>query len=419
MKKLKLIQSVILLTSLGLFVTNCQKDINSPQIKVQDITGFVQKGPFISGSSVIIYDLQPDITPNGKSYNTMITDNKGTFHIANIPLSSNYAALRADGFYYNEISGTQSASQITLYALSDVSGKNTLTINLLTHLEKARVEYLMKSGLSFSDSKSQAQSEILKIFGFQNTSLKSSEDLNIIQTGEDNGKLLAITAILQGNHYEGELTELLSNISEDIKTDGKLDNETLGSELVNQSRFLDTIAIKSNLIKRYNDLGQNPNVPVFGKYIGYFNMNTKFKFTNVIEYPENGKTGPNILAENKSDYTRASSDKQSCSVAAKLPRGAFIKVKLIPDSISGGDYDPIKHIQNPVIYAAWGLHMVIGEDTGWSGNYDSYVHGPVIENTNSERIIDTQIDLFSPGSGTIEIYENNQANPTRRKHIKW
>lgn len=415
----KIFFQIVVLCILFSCISSCRQDSDTMQIKIQDITGVVQKGPFISGSSIILYDLYSDISPSGKSFNSSITDNNGTFHLNNITLSSSYAALRADGFYFNEISGKQSVAQITLNALVDLAGKNAINVNLLTHLEKARVEYLIKTGKSFSEAKTQTQNEILEIFGFQGSGSKSFEDLNIIQDGEDNAKLLAITSILQGDHHEAELTELLSNISEDIKADGKLDNEPVCSELINQSRFLDTTLIKSNLKKRYEELGINPVTPNFGKYINNFNITSKFKFTKFIEYPENGKSGLNVLARDKSDYSAEKNANQTFSVTASLPRSTSLIVKFIADSIGGGDFDPIKHLQNPVIYAQWGLHLAVGEDSGWEGRYDSAINGVVIENTGSERIIDTVIDLFSHGSGTIEIYENNQVPATRTKHIKW
>lgn len=407
----------LLPTLLGL--TSCKQDSDFVQLKIQKISGQVQKGPFITGSSVSLYDLQSDFVPSGKSYNSLITDNNGTFQYENITLSSNFAALRADGFYFNEVSGKQSIVQITLNALVDLSEKNSVNVNLLTHLEKPRVEYLIKDGKSFTEAKFQAQNEILGVFGFQYSGLKSFEDLNIGQNGEDNGKLLAITAILQGNHNEAELTELLTNISEDLKVDGKLDSPALGSELINQSRFLDTTLIKTNLSNRYHELGLNPVIPEFGKYIKSFINTTKFEFTSFIEYPLTGKSGINILTGDKFDFSTENNDNQSFSVTAKLPRSASLKVKLIPDSIGGGDFDPIKHILNPVIYAQWGLHLIFGEDSGWEGGYDTSTNAHIIKNTSSERIIDTAIDLLEHGSGTIEIYENNQASPTRKKHVKW
>ena len=163
MKKSYRILSIVILFLMTAFLTNCQKDSSSTST-VQDITGYVQKGPFINGSSVTVYDLQSDLTASGKSFNTQITDNKGTFGLNNISISSNNIGLRADGFYFNEVSGEQSAAQITLNALADISGKSDINVNVMTHLEKPRVEYLMKNGKSFADAKIQAQKEILSIF---------------------------------------------------------------------------------------------------------------------------------------------------------------------------------------------------------------------------------------------------------------
>jgi hypothetical protein len=49
--------------------------------------------------------------------------------------------------------------------------------------------------------------------------------------------LLAITAILQGYRTISDMTELLTDIAEDIRTDGTLERKDLGSALLNHARF--------------------------------------------------------------------------------------------------------------------------------------------------------------------------------------
>lgn len=210
MKKHLGFSKMIIMASMTMVLTNCKLDNDSQNIVqdvVHNVAGYAQKGPFISGSSVTVYDLQSDLSASGMTYNSEINDNKGTFELNDISLSSNYVRLRVDRFYFNEILGQQSASQITLYALSDISKKSDVNINLLTHLEKVRVEYLMKSGKSFEDSKIQAQKEVLAIFNIEKGDIKTSEKLNISENGADNGILLAISTILQGYHSESEMTE--------------------------------------------------------------------------------------------------------------------------------------------------------------------------------------------------------------------
>ena len=74
-----------------------------------------------------------------------------------------------------------------------------------------------------------------------------TENLNITQAGDDNAILLAISSILQGYRTESELTEMLSKISEDIKTDGILNDTVVVSDLINHAIYLDTLAIRNNL----------------------------------------------------------------------------------------------------------------------------------------------------------------------------
>lgn len=213
------------------------------------------------------------------SFNTQITNNEGNFAIEEVALSSDYINLRADGFYFNEVTGTPSVSQITLYALADISDSSNINVNILTHLEKPRVEYLMKNGKTFTEAKSQAQKEILAIFSIEKEDIKTSEYLSITESGTDNTILLAVSAILQGFRSESDLTELLSNISNDIKEDGTLDNAGLGSQLVGHALLLDTTAVRDNLISRYEALGTAVNFGGFGAYIREFLGQTDFDDT--------------------------------------------------------------------------------------------------------------------------------------------
>jgi len=289
---------------INLCLSGCKKNKESYQL--QNVTGHVQKGPFVNGTSISIFDLQQDLSATGKSFNVQILDNKGTFELNNMPLTSQYASLRADGFYFNEITGQQSIAQITLYALTDITSKTNINVNILTTLEKSRIEYLVKNGKAFGDAKAQAQKEILAIFNITKNDVKSSENMDISSSGEDNAILLAISSIIQGYRTESEMTELISNISSDIREDGFLNSSATSSALINHAVSLDTLSIKANLSKRYSDLGTNASIPNFGKYLTNFITKSNFIITNtVINYPENGLYGTNILALNKTNYVSA------------------------------------------------------------------------------------------------------------------
>ncbi len=376
------------------------------------LQGLAQKGPFINGSSITIYELKSDLTPTGKTFNTQIKDNKGTFGIDNISLSSNFVSIRADGFYYNEILGKQSVSQITLYALTDITDHKNININLLTHLEKPRVEYLMKSGLSFSDAKKQAQKEILAIFNIRKDTINSSEDLNIAVEGVDNGILLAISAMLQGYRTESEMTELLSNISEDIRMDGVLNSNLSGSNLVTHSVLLDTLAIKTKLVNRYDAMGASANVPNFGSYIDNFIAKTSFVSTNsLINYPATGSYGRNLLFMTDTSYS--STEGKYLSMAAQIPEGLSLKIRLT--KIAAIVNLPVDSFQW-VPPSSWAY----SQNINWVvGLFDKNLKTQMYTAYSSGIYCDIAIRILESGRYQIEFFENNATVARRKKIVQY
>ena len=263
---------IVLIILLVSIINSCKKgtDLNVISIKKEKLSGYVQKGPYINGTSILMYELDASLGQTGKNFSTQIIDNKGSFEISNITLSSQYVEFLADGYYFNEVTGNISPSPLSLYALSDITNLSTVNVNILTHLEKSRVEYLVGEGLTFTAAKDSAQKEVLEIFGFQTNNIDQSEKLDISIDKQENAILLAISLILQGDRSVGDLTELLANISTDIQQDGELDDKSILSNLKNSTLGLDLAGIRSNLQKRYEDLGYSTTIPDFETYINNF-----------------------------------------------------------------------------------------------------------------------------------------------------
>ena len=244
MKKLKLLFLPTIL-ALGLMLS-CAKKEESPPSEDTDsssssavtVSGKVQKGPYVQGTEITVRELDSTMTPTGNTFTGTIDDNTGSFSIKGT-LTNKIAELAADGYYFNEVSGSLSTAKLALQAFSDLTDSSSVNVNLMTHLEKKRVEYLMdNSKMTFAAAKTQAQTEIMKIFNIDNVTLGNSETLDISQSGDGNAVLLAISAILQSDKTEAELTELLSTINTDIRTDGTLDSTNTKATLVTAMEYL-------------------------------------------------------------------------------------------------------------------------------------------------------------------------------------
>lgn len=319
MNLLKLITTVVIAIAL----LSCG-DKTTP-VKKDQVDGVIQKGPFINGSTVSIAELDGELNPTGRKFDSQIINNSGLFTIKNIELESQYVELKADGFYFNEVHGVKSASQLTLYSLSDLSKKDTVNVNILSHLERGRMLYLLEKGSNFNEAKYKARTEVLSIFGIApDEDVDEFDDLDISKAGESNAILLAASVILQGNRDTAGLSELLADISTDIRTDGILDSASTISKIVTQAEVLNLENVRTNLDKRYKELGVEFIIPEFEKYVNLFLKAYEY---HILQFPEEGKHGKNLLyyLVNSEDFDEMIDDgcfyvkSGSYSIAAEIP----------------------------------------------------------------------------------------------------
>jgi len=388
------------------------KDENIPEgISKEKLSGYIQKGPFLNGTSVSVSELNKDLSQTGKQYSSKIKDNQGTFELTNVQLSSPYVELKADGYYFNEVTGETSKSQLTLYALADVSNISTLNVNVLSTLEQARVENLVARGLSFADAKKKAMEEVLAIFSLSKSDMQCSEMLYINKSGEDNAILLAISAILQGYRSEAELSELLANISADISTDGKLDSEALGTALISHAKFLNAIDIRMNLVARYTEIGGTIQIPEFEKYIAQFIKNSTFKAVSLVTYPEIIEGFLNLLNEKNLIFPSGYGVPPLYVVpfsflSANTVKGVSLKIKL--EYIEGGNH----------AMGYWGYNL--SEESNWIESAYDFVNNSQIFNViESGKPANLKMS-FQDGNGKkirISYFENNDLVATKSRII--
>ncbi len=319
-----------------LFFPSCDRNDNESElvdIFLIDFAGYVQKGPFIAGSSITISELTSDLQPSGKVFITQIDNNSGKFELLNVELESQFVHLKADGFYFNERTGELSEAQLTLHSLVDITDLESFNINVLSHLEKDRILELMDTGMEFAEAKRKAKNDILGIFDFVSSEQLNSEQMDIASSGEDNAILLAVSIILQGDRPTSEFSNLISQLSLDIRGDGVLDNESIGTDLINGINYADLQKIRLYIEERYDGFGIEYEIPNFEKYITQFISNTTFVATNQFVFPEPGTYGTNVLQHSLTEVEHYNLNDRSYSLAVEVPERRSLTVKIIGEGV--------------------------------------------------------------------------------------
>lgn len=239
-------------------------------ISLDEVSGVTQKGPFLAGTTVSVREMEDGrtLTQTGNSFDGKILNDKGEFKINARMLVSQYVMLQASGQYRNEVTGKNSGSPLTLFAITDVNDRNIVNVNLLTHLEYERVVYLVtKQKMKVRAAKRQAQKEVFGLLNIDATGFSNSEDLNIAGASDEDGALLAFSLMFQGDRDVGELSELLTKIGVDMMEDGTWDDAKKRMEIADWCASADSAGRLSVIRNNVENWGLSSVVPNFEQFV--------------------------------------------------------------------------------------------------------------------------------------------------------
>lgn len=282
---------------------SCERTIieqvgGSTEGKVYSIEGYAQKGPFIIGTDVTVAELNEKLFPTGRVFFSTILDDEGKFKLPGVVLESPYIQIKVKGRYFSETGGYVPSDELTLYSLADITKSETVNVNIFTHLEKERVEYLVQDqNYSFKDAKEKARNEILKLFEWDNFTIGESESLDLTSDNTGGAILLALSAIFENIEFVKRI-ETLTNFRVDLGEDGILDDKAIQNRLRSSAAMVNTFYVRENLETKYGF-----SMPDFESYVDVFVTNSSFRnyFDEIFPESKNGKV--NLLRYNSSTLT--------------------------------------------------------------------------------------------------------------------
>lgn len=248
------------------------EDLGSNEIEPQtyNVSGKVEKGPFVSGSTITIQPMDGHLQGLGSMYSSTIQDHEGSFSFGSKSFDSPYAELTATGYFFNEVEGELSEGMLTLKALVDLSDNATVNVNILTHLKYQRIQKLVAGGEKFAEANKQAQEELFAAFGLSDYAEVDASSYSITEGTDESAALIAISSMLLADRSEAELTEYLSKLSSEFSAEGKFTAATK-QEMKDDRKYLSKKLddIKANVISRYENLGVNVDVKELTRYFDW------------------------------------------------------------------------------------------------------------------------------------------------------
>ena len=247
-------------------------------VSLDSLVGYTQKGPFIRGATVYLYELSDGRTLKQTSGNftSNITRDDGYYKFSARDLVSQYAMVVAEGYYRNEVTGNPSDAQLRLKALTDMRKHSSVNVNLLSHLEYDRVYYLVtREKMTVKKAKQQAQKEILRQFHIELDGNTDAEAMDVFGSSDADAALLAVSVMLQGDRPVAKFSELLTKISSDIEKDSAWKDADTKKEIAQWCANADSSGRLDTIRQNVEGWKLSLMVPKFEKHVRHF-WNTEY-----------------------------------------------------------------------------------------------------------------------------------------------
>ncbi len=224
------------------------------------VSGRAEKGPFKSGSTVTMQPLDLKLNALGSTLTTMTFDDCGNYSFRNTLFKYPYVSLSATGLFFNEYDDYKTRdTQLTLQGYADLQRGSKVNVNVVTHLISERVLNLVIGGVDFDDALSQAQEELLSVFGLQRLNDKDFTQVSIIDGDDYAAALLAISMPLLYDRKGPDLISWMTRLRYDFADDGKFTEQNMVQYKKDRDR-LSLLNYANKLIDKYKDFGLNISV---------------------------------------------------------------------------------------------------------------------------------------------------------------
>ena len=253
--------SKILVAVFAVIAASCSPDMQ--ELVNVSISGTAQKGPFTNGSQLTAFGLNHKLVASGKSFPGSITDDMGNFLISG-EHEDPFLELRAEGYYFNEITG-ELDGPLYLEALLEPSATKA-NINILTTIIRQRVKELILNGNEYEKAIDIAQQELLTSLGVSLDSSSDFDQLDITKSSNLDALLLALSCMVQVENSPAQISALLQTLADDMK-DGKLSDDNVAL-LWAKGQKVSVTSVTENITEYYQSKGVNGIViPEFWKYL--------------------------------------------------------------------------------------------------------------------------------------------------------
>lgn len=224
------------------------------------VSGRAEKGPFKSGSTVTMQPLDLKLNALGSTLTTMTFDDCGNYSFRNTLFKYPYVSLSATGLFFNEYDDYRTRdTQLTLQGYADLQRGSKVNVNVVTHLISERVLNLVIGGVDFDVALSQAQGELLSVFGLQHLNDKDFTQVSITDGDDYAAALLAISMPLLYDRKGPDLISWMTRLRYDFADDGKFTEQNMVQYKKDRNR-LSLLNYANKLIDKYKDFGLNISV---------------------------------------------------------------------------------------------------------------------------------------------------------------